>query len=141
MLKVSLRKVLRSDWDYILKLRNVSKFRTFFYDQHTITKKEHYKYLQQQKNNKHFFNWIICYGNTNAGYLRVLDNDVSIIIDAKYQNKGIGSKALRLLENEAKKLGIKKLIGRVMIHNKKSARIFERNGYKLIMYWYEKKIT
>ena len=139
-MEVSLRKVSRNDWDYILNLRNNREFRTFFYDQHVITKKEHYKYLQKQKTNKHFFNWVIYYGNTNVGYLRILNNDVSIIIDTKYHNKRIGTKALRLLENEAKKLRIKKLVGRVMIHNKSSARIFERNGYKLIMYWYEKKI-
>ena len=139
-MKVTLRKIRKVDWDFILELRNKEEFRSFFYTQHTITKKEHYKYLQKQKSNPAFFNWIICYGLQDVGYLRVLDNDVGIIIDTKYHNKGIGSKALKLLEKEAKRLGIKKLVGKVMIYNKSSKNIFIKNNYKLLMYWYEKDI-
>lgn len=130
----------KEDWDFILDLRNKEEFRSFFYTQHTITKKEHYGYLQKQKSNPNFFNWMICYGLQDVGYLRVLDNDVGIIIDPKYHNKGIGSKALKLLEKEAKRLGIKKLVGKVMIYNKSSKNIFIKNNYKLLMYWFEKDI-
>lgn len=79
-------------------------------------------------------------GNKDVGYVRIQDNDVSIIIDPKYHKKGIGSNALNLLEKEAKKLGIKKLVGRIMIQNKQSEQIFRKNNYKLKMYWYEKNI-
>lgn len=138
--KISLVKVNREDWDYIFELRNNPNFKNFFYDQHKITKTEHYKYLQQQKNNKNFFNWIISLDNTKVGYVRILNNDVSIIVDPQFHDEGIGTKTLKLLEKEAKKEKIEKLIGRIMVHNKKSARIFENNGYKLLMYWYEKKL-
>lgn len=141
MLDVSLRKVVRKDWDFIMKIRNKKEFRSSFYDQHTITKEEHYKYLRRQKSNPNFVNWIICYGEKNVGYVRILENDISIMINKEYNSRGIGTKALRLVELEAKKLGMKKLIGRVMIHNKGSQRIFKKNKYKLLMYWYEKQLS
>jgi RimJ/RimL family protein N-acetyltransferase len=138
--KVSLRQITKKDWDFILQLRNRPEFRKGFYDQHTITKKEHYKYLQKQKTNPNFVNWIICYGKNDVGYVRILDNDVSIMISKEYNSKGIGTKALRLVEREARRLGMKKLVGRIMIHNKASQRIFVKNSYKLLMYWYEKQL-
>jgi len=139
-MKVSLRKITKKDWDYILKIRNKKEFRPFFYTNHIISKKEHYEYLQKQKTNPSFFNWIISYDDKDAGYLRILDNDVSIMVEKKYQGKGIGTKALDLVEKEAKKLGIKKLVGRIMVKNKSSKKIFTKNNFKLKMYWYEKKI-
>ena len=96
--------------------------------------------MKKQKTNPNFFNWIICYGSHNAGYVRILDNDVSIMLDEKYSNKGIGTIALNLIENEAKNLGLTKLIGKIMIHNKSSKQIFKKNQYKLKMYWFEKEI-
>lgn len=139
-LKVSLRQVTKKDWDFILQLRNSPDFRKWFYDQHVITKKEHYKYLQKQIKNPNFLNWIICYGENDAGYVRILDNDISIMISKEYNSKGIGTKALRLVEREAKKIGLKKLVGKMMIHNIASRRIFIKNRYQLLMYWYEKQL-
>jgi len=139
-MKVTLRKVLKKDWDYILNLRNDPRFSPFFYNQKKITKKEHYQYLEKQKKNSNFFNRIICYGKKDVGYIRILDNDVSIIVDQKFHSKGIGVNALKILEENARSLGIKKLIGKVMIDNKSSQKIFLKNKYKLKMYWYEKQL-
>lgn len=139
-MKLSLRKVLKKDWDYILELRNNKKFKKNFYEQHEISKKEHYEYLKKQLNNANFFNWIICYGEKNVGYIRILDYDVGIIIDENYQKKGFGREALELLEIESKKIGLKKLVGKIMIDNITSKKIFEKNDFKLKMFWYEKNI-
>ena len=128
------------DWDFILSLRNDDKFRPYFYDQHIISKNEHYEYLTKQLTNKNFNNWIITYNSKDVGYIRILNNDVNIMILKKFHNKSIGTNALRLLENKAKDLGIKKLIGRIMIDNKKSENIFKKNNYKLKMFWYEKSL-
>lgn len=137
---ISLRSVLKKDWDYILTLRNNKKFRNNFNAQHEISKKEHYDYLQNQKSNPNFFNWIICYGKNDAGYVRILDNDVGIIVDEKFHNMNIGSTSLQLLEIKAKSLGLTKLVGRVMCENKPSKKIFQKNNYELKMYWFEKTI-
>lgn len=137
---VSLRKVKRDDWDFILKLRNNKKFRKNFYDQHTISKKEHYAYLKKQKRNPNFINRIICLDSNEVGYIRILEGDISIMVQKKNTSEGVGSEALRLMEKEAKKKGIKKIIGRIMKTNKSSQKIFEKNAYKLLMFWYEKDI-
>ena len=140
-MNVELRKVCKKDWDFILKLRNDKEHQTNYYNSHTISKKEHYDYLNKQKNNPNFSNWIICNDNNDVGYVRILDNDISIFIDKKYHNKGIGTLALNLVEQEARKLGIKKLVGKVMLQNEKSKKIFLKNGYKTLMYWLEKDIS
>ena len=139
-MKVSLRKTLKKDWNYILNLRNNDKFRENFYQQHKISKTEHFEYLNKQKSNPNFFNWIICYGKNDVGYIRILDYDVGIIIDENYQKKGFGREALELLEIESKKIGLKKLVGKIMIDNVNSKKIFEKNDFKLKMFWYEKNI-
>ena len=138
---VSLRPVKKKDWDYILKLRNKKEFREFFEHQHTISKNEHYAYLRRQEKNPNFFNQIICNDDKDVGYIRILDSDVSIIIDKKFHGRGIGQTALRLIEPKAKKLGFEKLIGRITVQNKPSRKIFEKNGYRLKMYWFEKKLV
>lgn len=138
---ISLVEVKKKDWDFILKLRNKKEFRKNFYNQEHITKKEHYRYLKKQEKNPNFFNWLIYYEKSRVGYIRILDNDISIIIDKKYHGKGIGNIALKLLENEARKRDVKKLVGKVMINNKSSKKIFTKNGYKLLMFWLEKDIA
>ena len=110
------------------------------YTKHKITKLEHYAYLKKQQKNKNFINWMISLDFKNIGYIRILDNDVSIMIEKKYHGMGIGTIAITILEQEAKKLGINKLVGRVMVDNEKSQKIFLKNKYKLKMYWYEKKL-
>ena len=140
ILKVTLRIVKRSDWDFILMLRNNKKYQKYFYKQGTISKESHYQYLKNQIKNPNFYNWIICNQEKDIGYVRILENDISIMLDDKFTLKGIGTKALEQVEKKAKELGLKKLVGRVMIDNESSKKIFVKNNYKLLMYWYEKKI-
>jgi len=140
-MEISLRKVEEKDWDFILNLRNKKEFKKYFHNQENIIKKDHYEYLNKQKNNSNFFNWIICDNSNDVGYVRILDNDISIMIKPSYHGKGIGTDVIKLVEIEAKKLGIKYLIGKMMIFNKKSEKIFANNGFKLKMYWYEKDIS
>lgn len=139
-MSVSLRKVRKKDWNYILSLRNDENYRSFFYEQHIISKKEHQEYLKKQETNPNFVNWIITYKNNDVGYVRILESDISIIIEEKFFGKGIGTQAIKLIEFQAKKMGLKKLIGKVMIHNEKSKKIFENNNFKLKMYWFEKEL-
>lgn len=53
-----------------------------------------------------------------------------IIIDHKSQGKGYGEEAMKLLEKEAKKLGIKKLRLGVFPANKKAINLYKKIGYK-----------
>lgn len=128
------------DWDYIMTLRNQS-YNNFYLQDKPLIKKEHYAYLKKQKLNPKFFNWIISKNEKDVGYVRLLDGDVSIIVDKKSQDKKIGTFTLKLLEKEAKKIGLKKLVALILINNKGSKKIFVKNKYKLKQWWYEKEIV
>jgi RimJ/RimL family protein N-acetyltransferase len=139
-MKIILKRVDKSDWNFIYDLRTNEKYTNNFYSKNSFSLEEHYAYISKQEVNLNFFHWIITNNDENIGYIRILDNDVSIMISEQYQNKGLGSQTLELVEKEAKSLGISKLIGRVMIDNESSKKIFEKNGYKIIMHWLEKNI-
>lgn len=136
---MQLRPAVKKDWDLILDLRN--QFFTNFYSQdRPINKEEHYQYLEKQKSNTKFHQWMIETDNETIGYVRILDNDIGIIIKKEHQGKGMATKALKLAENEARKLGIKKLVALVKHGNDSSKKIFLNNNYDLKMYWLEKEI-
>ena len=94
--------------------------------------------MTKQNSNPNFHHWIIYLDKKVVGYVRILDYDIGIIVDQKFGNKGIATKGLQLVEIEAKKLGIKKLVAMIDIENKSSIKIFEKNNYKFKMYLYEK---
>ena len=136
---VKLRKVIENDWGFILKLRN-SSYEFFYKQEKPISPKEHYEYMEKQIKNLNFHQWLIVFKRIDVGYVRILDSDVSIMIHKEYQNKGIASKALKLLEDEAKKLKINKLVAKFTPENHSSEKIFFKNGYTLKMYLYEKRL-
>jgi len=138
-LKIQLRSAEKKDWDVILTLRN--KFFTNFYNQDKPLKKdEHYQYLEKQKTNPKFNHWMIVNESDILGYVRILDNDIGIMIKEEYQGKGIASQALEIAEEYAREMGIKKLVALVKFGNDSSKKIFLKNNYDLKMYWLEKQI-
>ncbi|WP_086907008.1 GNAT family N-acetyltransferase [Candidatus Nitrosomarinus catalina] len=139
MLGIKLRQAEKRDWDLILDLRNAS-YKFFYKQNEPISHNEHYKYMENQIKNNNFHQWIITHNNEDAGYVRILDSDVSIMVDKEYQNKGIASIALFLLEKEAKTLGIKKLVALVAPENKSSQKIFQKNNYILKLNLFEKDL-
>ena len=137
--KIELLPVLTKDWDYILRLNN-QFFKNYHTQTESIKKEEHYTYMKKQKTNPNFHQWMIICDGKRVGHVRILDNDVGIIVDRKYQNRDIATTALQILEEKARKLKIKKLIGVVRIDNVSSEKIFQKNNYRYIMKWYEKEI-
>jgi RimJ/RimL family protein N-acetyltransferase len=138
-LGIKLRQAEKRDWDLILDLRNAS-YKFFYKQNEPISHNEHYKYMENQIKNNNFHQWIITHNNEDAGYVRILDFDVSIMVAKEYQNKGIASIALSLLEKEAKTLGIKKLVALVAPENKSSQKIFQKNNYTLKLNLFEKDL-
>lgn len=136
---IKLRQAEKRDWDLILDLRNAS-YKFFYKQNEPISHNEHYKYMENQIKNNNFHQWIITHNNEDAGYVRILDSDVSIMVAKKYQNKGIASITLSLLEKEAKTLGIKKLVALVAPENKSSQKIFQKNNYTLKLNLFEKDL-
>ena len=89
-MRITLREITKQDWDFILNLRNES-FNNFFEQNKIISKKQHYEYLTKQEDNPNFHHWIGKNEIEDLGYVRILENDVSIVILKKFQNKGIGT--------------------------------------------------
>jgi len=139
-MEIKLKEVCKEDWDYILQLRNSFFKDDFLEQQKVLTKKEHYEYMEKQKSNTNFYQWVSFDGEKNVGYIRLLEDDVSIIVDQKFQNKGIGTIMLALMEKEAKKIGLKKIKALVRKNNFSSEKIFLKNNYKLKILMFEKEI-
>ncbi len=53
-------------------------------------------------------------------------------VSEPYRNQGIGTKALELIEDEARKHGLKKLGLHVFGHNTNAIRLYQRMGYDFI---------
>ena len=140
-MKINLRDVTENDWDYILNLRNQFYVNFFHEQKKPIEKDEHYEYMNKQKSNSNFYQWIATNGEDDVGYIRILDQDINIMVEKKFQTKGIGTVMLNLLEKKALGLGIKKLNAKVLIGNESSKKIFVKNNFKLKMYSFEKEIS
>ena len=139
-MEIKLKEVCKEDWDYILQLRNSFFKDDFLEQQKVLTKKEHYEYMEKQKSNTNFYQWVSFDGEKNVGYIRLLEDDVSVIVDQKFQNKGIGTIMLALMEKEAKKIGLKKIKALVRKNNFSSEKIFLKNNYQLKILMFEKDI-
>ena len=131
------RNVKKDDWNFILELRN-SFFNKFHKQNSPIKLKEHEKYMKAQIKNKKFRQWIIIDHKSDIGYIRILEEDVSVLLKKEFQGKGFGTKALRKLEKQSSLP--KKLIGEIKANNISSIKTFEKAGYKLKILVFEKNI-
>jgi RimJ/RimL family protein N-acetyltransferase len=140
IVEIQLREVTKKDWDFILNLRN-NDYKFFYLQDKPIDRDHHFKYMENQISNPSFHNWIITYENHDAGYVRILNTDVGIMIKNEFQNKGIATMALELVEKKAIDLNIKKLVALIDPDNNNSQQIFKKNGYLLKLHWLEKNFN
>jgi RimJ/RimL family protein N-acetyltransferase len=138
-LDVHLIPASKINWDFILSLRN-DFYNNFYQQTRPLTKDEHYEYLERQKCNPKFHHWVITFNDEIVGYVRLLDFDVGIMLKKNFQNKGIASYALELVEKEAKLLGTSKLLAKIHVDNISSHKIFEKNNYIMKFYLLEKDL-
>ena len=96
--------------------------------------------MNKQITNSNFHQWIATDGKKDVGYIRILDQDINIMVEKKFQTKGIGTIILKLVEKNAVKVGIKKLKAIVLAGNESSRKIFIKNNYKLKMHSFEKDL-
>ena len=138
--KLQLKKVLEKDWKFILDLRNENYKNNFLEQKKPIELNQHIEYMKKQELNPKFHHWLAVYENGFVGYVRILDEDVNIMVKKSFQKKGLGTILLNLLEVKAKELGIQKLKAKILTSNKSSKKIFEKNNYKLKTYSFEKEV-
>ena len=139
-MKIKLREVIEKDWDYVLGLRNQFYVNSFYVQTKPISNDEHHEYMNKQKSNPNFHQWIATDGKNDVGYIRILDQDINIMVEKRFQTKGIGTIMLKLVEKNAIKIGIKKLKAVVMAGNESSKKIFVKNNYKLRYQSFEKEL-
>jgi len=140
-MKIMLREVTEKDWDYILNLRNQFYAGSFYKQRKPLESNEHYEYMKKQKSNPNFHQWITTIGKNDAGYIRILDQDINIMVEKRFQTKGIGTIMLKLVEQNALKIGIKKLKAIVLADNESAKKLFVKNNYKLKLYSFEKELV
>ena len=140
-MKLKLREVEKKDWNFVLKLRNEFYEYSFYEQNEPILKDDHYKYMNKQETNPNFHQWVAFDGKNDVGYIRILDQDINIMVEKEFQSKGIGTIMLNLVEKKALSLGIKKLKAIVIAGNESSKKIFIKNNFKLILRSFEKEIS
>jgi len=119
------------DFQFIADLWSEPKNNKFMFT-HRITAQE----AKDRIKDKNSFTYIVEVDGKKVGNLnlRGIPDDKSgrlgIIIDYRYQSKGYGREAMKLLEKEAKKLGIKKLRLEVFASNKVAVNLYKKMGYK-----------
>ena len=62
------------------------------------------------------------------------------MVDKKSQNRGVGTIMLKLVEEKAKNLGLKKLEAKVLIENQNSLKLFQKNNFQIRMNLLEKEL-
>ena len=126
-MKIKLREVIEKDWDYVLGLRNQFYVNSFYVQTKPISKDEHYEYMNKQKSNPNFHQWIATDGKGDIGYIRILDQDINIMVEKIFQTKGIGTIMLKLVEENNS--------------IESSKKIFIKNNYKLRYESFEKELV
>lgn len=136
---IELREAYNTDWDEILELRN--EFFQFFIEQKSpLSRESHYSYLEEKSKDLHFHHWMIICDQKIAGYVRIKENDIGIMVKKEFQNQGVGSIGLHLAEQKARELGIRKLVAFIREDNISSQKSFQKNDYELKILYYEKEL-
>ena len=136
-MKVRIRKVSKNDWEFILKLRNLE--RMSFHDTSIVDWDTHVSYMDKITNNPTDHQWIVVSDDKDVGYIKIVNNDLGSNLLSEYRRKGIGSAAYKLVFEEAKKLGFKKLLAEVKIDRSIPLAFEEQVGWKKIKLIYKNK--
>ena len=127
------KKVIRNNgiyWDFIRELRNAPTVRGGFIQQHEISLKEHYRFME-----RYGLNYFICIVEEKpAGYVGVINNDIRVATHPDYQGKGIA----KFMINEIMKT-YPQAFAKVKLDNEASIRLFESCGFKKKYYILEKE--
>lgn len=105
-----------------------------------VTKKSQRIWFDSLKSNKVYMVKGICVNNIPVGVIGLKHIDFKdksaeyfgYIGDKKYWGKGIGTEAMRLIEDEAKKRNLCTIYLRVLVENERAVKLYKKLGYKVI---------
>ena len=132
MTQIELVNIKKSDIEFLYDLLENRDSRTNISHKKMPSFEQHVKFVSSKPYQK----WYIITNNkirVGSIYLSKQD-EIGIFIEKKYQNKGIGKKAIiELMKKNPKK----RFLANVSPKNKKSMKFFKRNGFKLIQHTLE----
>ena len=129
---IELRAVSKSDYRFLYNLLKERDPRANISHKKMPTYNEHVMFVSSRPYSKWY---VILYGANKAGSVYITSqNEIGIFIKKSFQNKQLGSAALKKLIQKNPK---QRYLAIVSPKNKKSIRFFKNNGFKLIQYTFE----
>ena len=115
---MELVKCEKSHWRRVLEIRNLT--RQSFINSSLITHEDHLKFME-----KNYENYIVAIviGEV-VGFAGVVENDVRVAVDPRYQKRGIGKKLLQKIVSNFPKCEAK-----IDVENKASLSLFRSCGF------------
>jgi RimJ/RimL family protein N-acetyltransferase len=127
--KISLRPVKQSDWRFILSVRNEDEVRMACHDTSVIDFETHKKYMQRISNDQDVVQWIVVCDGEDIGHTKIIGSEFGYMIKSGFRGKGLGAKIHRLVFEEAKKQGLRKLNVTIKVGNEPSLNLCRRTGF------------
>ena len=118
-------------WENIRNLRNNPKVKSGFIQQAEIRKAEHINYMYE--NGSNFIVAINEYGEF-LGYAGVLEDDIRVCVEPKWQKQGVGRKLIESLIERWPDA-----IAKVKITNTASFNLFKSMGFRPVFYLMQKE--
>ena len=117
-----IRKAELDDCDFVLNLRNKSYVRDVSWNKDIISKEEHKKFWAKN----YGCYWIVqeLSANKSIGFIRIKNNEVSIVINKPYWNQGYGYFAMQEITKMFPDLKVEVKVG-----NNRSLCFFVKCGY------------
>lgn len=129
LLTVSLRSVKKSDWQFILEIRNQKEVRMACHDTTIIEYTTHEKYMQKLENDPNCYHWIVKLDDEDVGYVKLINGEFGYMVKDGYRGKGIGKKIFSLVFEEAKKRKMKSLHGIIKIEQSIPYKVATKMGF------------
>lgn len=130
---IQLKKITKSDYRFLYVLLSERNPQANISHKKMPTFAEHKKFILSKPYSKWY---IIKFRNQNAGSVYLTkQNEVGIFIKNEFQNQGIGNLTLQLLFEKNPR---SRYLANVSPNNPESTEFFEKNGFKLIQYTYER---
>ena len=115
-MSIQIREVTNTDWDFILKIRNQKNSLVDFHDTSSVSSETHYEYMKKLRMDPKTFQWIIVFEGKDVGYIKIIGTELGSNMLDGFRRKGIGTNAYKLVFEEARKKGLKKLTATVKIN-------------------------
>lgn len=128
-MKVNLRPVKKSDWKFILSVRNEDEVRITCHDTSIIPYDVHREYMRRLSIDPDVHQWIVVCDGDSIGHTKIVGNEFGYMIKKGFRGRGLGVIIHNLIFEEAKKHGIRKLNVTIKVDNEPSLNLCRKTGF------------